>query len=91
MIARPYATWGGVTGTSTGAVIIKLPGTVSNYGMVHMQIDTYEYRSNNVTTYIIGGHNYSSAWHNYGNRTIGTSEKKIRLGVKDNQYVVVIG
>jgi hypothetical protein len=90
LIARPKASWSQV-GNSTGAIIIKLPGTTSNYGMLHMQIDVYEYNSNNVTTYIIGGHNWGNRWYNYGCNTIGKSDKKIRLAVKDGQYAVVIG
>ncbi len=89
-LARPMAMWS-AAGTSNGAVIIKLPGTVANYGMVHMQIDVYEYGTEGVTTYIIGGHNWNSAWYNYNCHTIGTSTKKIRLAVKDGQYAIVIG
>lgn len=75
LVAHPLATWSQGS-NSTGAVIIKLPGTGSNHGMLHMQIDVYEYSSNNVTTYIIGGHNWSNCWYNYGCQTIGSSIKK---------------
>ncbi|HLP51497.1 MAG TPA: hypothetical protein VK154_11470, partial [Chitinophagales bacterium] len=90
LVARPLVTWS-AAGTSTGAVIIKLPGTVANYGMLHMQIDVYEYGVEGVSTYFIGGHNWSSAWYNYNCQTVGNSTKKIRLGVKDGQYCVVLG
>lgn len=88
--AYPNAMWS-AAGTTTGAVQIYLPGTVANYGMVHMVIDVYEYSGNSVTTYIVGGHNWNGAWYSYGARTLGVSNKPIRLGVKNNQYVVVIG
>ncbi|MGE0638617.1 MAG: hypothetical protein AB7P01_19410, partial [Bacteroidia bacterium] len=84
LVVRPKATWS-VAGGSTGAVIIKLPGTTANYGMLHMEINVYEYGSTAATTYIIGGHNWNGQWYNYNCQTIGTSTKKIRLAVKDNQ------
>jgi hypothetical protein len=90
LVARPYATWG-ASGASTGAVIIKLPGTSGNYGMVHMQIDVYEYGSVGATTYICGGHNWNSRWYNYSCSAVGTAAKKIRLAFKDGQYAVVLG
>ncbi|HLP20642.1 MAG TPA: hypothetical protein VK174_10090, partial [Chitinophagales bacterium] len=90
LVAKPNVTWS-AGGSSTGAVIIKLPGTVANYGMLHMQIDVYEYGSTGVTTYFVGGHNWSSQWYNYNCNTVGNSTKKVRLGVKDNQYCVVLG
>lgn len=90
LVARPKATWS-VAGASTGAVIIKLPGTTANYGMLHMEVDVYEYGSTAATTYILGGHNWSSAWYNYNCQTIGTSNKKVRLAVIGGQYAIVIG
>ena len=90
LVAKPYVTWS-AGGNSTGAVIIKLPGTVANYGMLHMQVDVYEYGTTGATTYFLGGHNWSSQWYNYNCNTVGTSTKKVRLGVKDNQYCIVIG
>ncbi len=92
IISRPLASWS-VSGNSTGAVVISLPGSVgTNHGMVHMQIDVYEYESTRAaTTFICGGHNWSNAWYNYSCSTIGTSDKKIRLGLKNGKYVVVIG
>jgi hypothetical protein len=90
LVAKPYVTWS-AGGGSTGAVIIKLPGTVANYGMLHMQVDVYEYGATGATTYFLGGHNWSSQWYNYNCNTVGTSTKKVRLGVKDNQYCIVIG
>jgi hypothetical protein len=90
LIARPNVIWG-AAGGSNGAVLIYLPGNTANYGMVHMQIDVYEYDVPGVSTYIIGGHNWNGQWYNYNCHTIGNSTKKIRLGVKNGQYVVVLG
>jgi hypothetical protein len=90
LIARPMVTWS-AGGTSTGAIIIKLPGNTANYGMLHMQIDVYEYGSTGATSYILGGHNWNGQWYNYSCQTIGTATKKVRLAVKDGQYAVVLG
>jgi len=90
LMSRPLATWS-VAGGSTGAVIIKLPGGTGNYGMLHIEIDVYEYGATGATKYIIGGHNWSSQWYNYNCHTIGTSTKKVRLAFKDGQYAIVIG
>ncbi len=91
LVARPLVTWS-TSGNSTGAIVIKLPGAVgANHGMLHMEINVYEYGATGVTTYIIGGHNWSTQWYNYNCHTIGNSTKKIRLALKDGQYAVVIG
>jgi hypothetical protein len=88
--ALPLVKWA-ASGNSTGMVVIKLPGNTNNYGMVHMQINMYEYNSNNVSTIIIGGHNWASRWYSYGAKTLGNPNKQIRLGFRDGQYCVVIG
>jgi|GEM_PF-1316674 len=90
LIARPRATWS-AGGTSTGAVIIKLPGNTGNYGMLHMEVDVYEYGTTGTTTYILGGHNWNGQWYNYTCQTIGTSNKKVRLAVVGGQYAIVLG
>jgi hypothetical protein len=88
--AFPLVKWG-ASGSSTGAVIIKLPGGSGNYGMVHMQINIYEYNGNNVSTVIVGGHNWDGRWYSYGAKTLGNPNKQIRLGFREGQYCVVIG
>jgi len=88
--AYPLVSWGAAS-SSSGAIIIKLPGGYSNYGMINVEIDTYEYNTNGATKYYIGGHNWNGAWYNYTNQTIGNSNKKVRLGYKDGQYAIVIG
>ena len=89
IVGRPYAVWGS-TGT-TGAVVIKFPGGTGNYGMIHAVIDIYEYNGNDACTVIVGGHNWNGAWYSYGAQVIGTTNKQVRLGVKDGKYCIVIG
>ena len=89
-LARPLVQWG-VGGDTTGMIIIKLPGTSSNYGMIHAVIDIYEYSSNNVSTIIVGGHNWNGAWYNIGANVVGYTNKTVRLGFKDGQYCIVLG
>jgi hypothetical protein len=88
--AHPNIEWS-ASGTSTGEVIFYLPGTTSNYGMVHMVFDIYEYNSPRLCTVIVGGHNWSTSWYNTGCNVIGYTDKQVRLGVKDGRFVVVFG
>jgi hypothetical protein len=90
LISRPNVSWG-ASGTSTGAVVIKFPGSSGNYGMVHIVIDIYTYDGENASTLIIGGHNWNSAWYNYGASLVGTYSKGVRVAFKDGQYAVVLG
>jgi hypothetical protein len=87
--AHPNIEWS-APNTSTGEVIFYLPGTISNYGMVHMVFDIYEYNSPRICTVIIGGHNWQT-WYNTACNVIGYTDKSIRLGVKDGRFVVVFG
>lgn len=89
-IARPNVSWS-ANSTSTGMVIFYLPGTTSNYGMIHMVFDIYEYNGNAVSTVIVGGHNWSTSWYNTGCNVIGQCGKSVRLGVKDGRFCVVFG
>ena len=90
-IARPLVSWSQV-GAATGAVIITLPGTAgANHGMLQMEINVYEYNSKSATTFICGGHNWQNSWYNYSCSSIGLSDKKVRFGIKDGKYVVIIG
>ena len=90
LISRPNVAWG-ASGTSTGAVVIKFPGSSGNYGMVHIVIDIYTYDGENASTIIIGGHNWNSAWYNYGASRVGAYSKGVRVAYKDGQYAVVLG
>jgi hypothetical protein len=89
-IARPNVNWSAGS-TSNGMVIFYLPGTTSNYGMVHMVFDIYEYNGNAVSTVIVGGHNWSTSWYNVSANVIGQCGKEVRLGFKDNRFCVVFG
>jgi hypothetical protein len=92
--AHPEIEWS-ASGSSTGEVIFYLPGTTSNYGMVHMVFDIYEYSGQYTATVIIGGHNWTNAWYNTGCNVIGYTNKTVRLGVKNdgtnNRFCVVFG
>jgi hypothetical protein len=89
-LGRPQVNWSAGS-FSTGMVIFYLPGTTSNYGMVHMVFDIYEYNSPRVATVVIGGHNWVSAWYNTGCNVVGYTDKSVRLGVKDGRFCVVFG
>ena len=88
-MARPLAQWSATS--ATGMVYFELPGTTSNYGMIHAVIDIYEYNSNSVSTVIVGGHNWNGAWYNVGANVIGQTDKAVRLGVRGGKYVICIG
>jgi hypothetical protein len=93
--AKPLASWSNGNMGSTGAVMIKLPGTSTNYGMLNIEIETYEYNGNGATKYIIGGHNWTSGtapyWYNYSVRKIGPSVKSVRLGYHGGQFCIILG
>jgi hypothetical protein len=89
-MGRPNVEWN-TGGTSSGMVIFYLPGTTSNYGMVHMVFDIYEYVTNRTATVIIGGHNWSGGWYEVGCNVVGYTGKSVRLGVKDGRFCVVFG
>jgi hypothetical protein len=89
LVGRPYAVWGATS--ATGAVIIKFPGGVGNYGMIHAEIDIYEYNGNAACTVIVGGHNWNGAWYNINAEVVGQTDKQVRVGVKDGRYCIVIG
>jgi len=86
------AAWAG-SGTTTGQVVIDLPGSLDNYDMLYLEIDIYEYSAKNATKLIIGGHNWNSGgqsnttttqWHNVGCKVIGDMDKAVRFGWRDD-------
>ena len=86
------AAWAG-SGTTTGQVVIDLPGSLDNYDMLYLEIDIYEYSAKNATKLIIGGHNWNSGgqsnttttqWHNVGCKVIGDMNKAVRFGWRDD-------
>jgi hypothetical protein len=88
-MARPLAQWS--ASSATGMVYFEMPGSSGNYGMIHAVIDIYEYNGNSVSTVIVGGHNWNSAWYNVGANVIGQTDKPIRLGYRNGKYVICIG
>ena len=103
VIPGSAAAWSG-SGTTTGQVIIDLPGTLANYDMLYFEVDVYEYSAHNATKIIVGGHNWNSGangntsatmWHNVGVKVIGDMDKPIYFGWRNNgsvnKRVMVIG
>ena len=97
------ASWDG-SGSTTGAIVITLPGTLANYDMMYMEIDIYEYSGDNGSKIIIGGHNWNSGgngntsaqmWHNTGIKVIGSFNKPVYFGWRNdgtnNRRVIVLG
>jgi len=86
------ALWSG-NSTTTGQIVIDLPGTLSNYDMMYMEIDIYEYSSKGATKLIIGGHNWNSGgsgntsstqWHNVNVQVIGALDKPVYFGRRND-------
>ena len=98
------AQWGG-SGTTTGQVIIDLPGTLGNYDMAYIEIDVYEYSNQKGgSKIIIGSHNWNSGgdsgtsntmWYGTDVRIVGRFDKEIYLGWRNNgsvnKRVIVLG
>tara|TARA_B100001093_G_scaffold51508_1_gene43714 strand:+ start:3761 stop:10372 length:6612 start_codon:yes stop_codon:yes gene_type:complete len=97
------AAWGG-NGTTTGAVVIDLPGTLTNYDMLYLEIDVFEYNGKGGSKIIIGTHNWNSGansntsstmWHNTDVRIVGRFDKEIYFGWRNdgtnNRRVIVLG
>jgi hypothetical protein len=89
IVGRPVAYWGATS--ATGAVVIKFPGGTGNYGMIHAEINIYEYNGNAAATVIVGGHNYAGQWYNINAEVVGQTDKPVRVGTKDGRYCIVIG
>jgi len=103
VIPGAAAAWAG-SGTTTGQIVIDLPGTLANYDMLYFEVDVYEYSGKNATKIIVGGHNWNSGgngntgstmWHNVGVKVIGDMDKPIYFGWRNNgsvnKRVMVIG
>ena len=81
------------SGSSTGQIVIDLPGTLAHYDMTYMEIHIYEYSSDAASKIIIGGHNWNSGgnsgtsntqWHNNGVQVIGSFSRPIYLGRRND-------
>ena len=86
------ALWGG-SGSTTGQIVIDLPGTLANYDMAYIEIDIYEYSGDAATKLIIGGHNWNSGgnsgtsntqWHNVNVQVVGRLTKSVYLGRRND-------
>ena len=84
------------TGISTGAIRIKLPLTTAGSNtMIRFKVDIYEYQTNKMQTYEVGGYTYSPTpgWTNVSARLIGGSvgARTVRFGVSGTNWTVWIG
>jgi hypothetical protein len=86
------ALWSG-SGSTTGQIVIDLPGTLANYDMMYMEIDIYEYSAKGATKLIIGGHNWNSGgnsntsslqWYNVNVQVLGALDKPIYFGGRND-------
>ena len=86
------ALWGG-SGSTTGQIVIDLPGTLGNYDMMYMEIDIYEYSGDAATKLIIGGHNWNSGgnsntdttqWYNVNVQVLGSLTKPVYFGRRND-------
>lgn len=86
------ALWGG-QGSTTGQIVIDLPGTLANYDMMYMEIDIYEYSGDAATKLIIGGHNWNSngnsntstvQWYNVNVQVLGRLTKPVYFGRRND-------
>ena len=86
------ALWGG-SGSTTGQIVIDLPGTLGNYDMMYMEIDIYEYSGDAATKLIVGGHNWNSGgnsnttttqWYNVNVQVLGRLTKPIYFGRRND-------
>ena len=86
------AQWSG-SGSTTGQIVIDLPGTLGNYDMMYMEIDIYNYSAEGATKLIIGGHNWNSGgnsntssrqWYNVNVQVIGALDKPIYFGRRND-------
>ena len=94
-VAHPGAEgtlWGG-SGSTTGQIVIDLPGTLANFDMAYIEIDVYEYTGDAATKIIIGGHNWNSGansntsatqWHNVNVQVIGALDKPVYFGRRND-------
>ena len=86
------ALWSG-SGSTTGQIVIDLPGTLNNYDMMYMEIDIYEYSGKGATKLIVGGHNWNSGgnsntgttqWYNVNVQVIGQLDKPVYVGRRND-------
>lgn len=89
-IYRPDAVWG-AAGSTTGAVLIRLPGTSSQYDMASIEIEVYEYNATAGSKIYISGHNWTTGWYQTSVRVVGDYNKPIYLGRDASYYYIQLG
>ena len=91
-IVYPNVHWS-ASGSSTGQIIIKLPGTVSNYDMCNIELTVYEYNSTAGSKIFIGAHNWgnTTAWYNYSVQVVGEFRHPVRLTRHGTNRYIVLG
>lgn len=87
---RPSVNWG-AAGNSTGAIVIGLPGTASQYDMVNIELMVYEYNGSAGSKIIISGHNWTTGWANSNVQVIGAYDKAVYLARDANKYYIQLG
>ena len=75
----------------TGAIVIQLPITSSQYDMINVEIAVYEYNSQAASKIIVGGHTWQGKWYNYSCSVIGGYSREIRLGIYGGKWSIILG
>ena len=75
----------------TGAIVIQLPITSSQYDMINVEIAVYEYNSQAASKIIVGGHPWQGKWYNYSCSVIGGYSREIRLGIYGGKWSIILG
>ena len=86
----PDVKWGAAN-TTTGAVLITLPGTSSQFDMVNIELTVYEYNGTAGSTITVSGHNWTTGWANAHVEVQGGYNKPIYLGRDANDYFIQLG
>ena len=79
------------SGNVTGAIVIQLPITSSQYDMINVEIAVYEYNSQAASKIIVGGHPWQGKWYNYSCSVIGGYSREIRLGIYGGKWSIILG
>jgi len=89
-VIRPDVKWSAST-TSTGQVRIRLPGTSSQYDMVNIHIDVYEYNGDAGSQLVVSGHNWTTGWANTRLTVVGGFTKPVYLVREASDYYILLG
>lgn len=75
----------------TGAIVIQLPITSSQFDMINVEIAVYEYNSQAASKIIVGGHPWQGTWYNYSCSIIGGYNRGVRLGIYGGKWCIILG